>query len=113
MARRSHAGSIGFAITDQENSMNPLTPVRTTITALACGVLLVAPGLAHAKPNPTYKVSIKGNQVSTWNQSHSPQFACDATVTGSGSQDVPIITDKAVKIELFQPKGTPALLAEP
>lgn len=93
--------------------MNPLTLVRTAIAAIACGCLLVAPGAAQAKANPTYKVSIKGNQVSTWNQVHVPAFACDASVTGAGSQDVPIVTDKALKLELFRPKGMPALLAEP
>jgi hypothetical protein len=113
MAGGTRAGRIGFAINDQENPMNPQAPVRTAIAALTCGLLLVAPGLASAKANPTYRVAIKGNQVSTWNQSHTPTFACDATVNGAGSQDVPIITDKPVKLELFRPKGTPALLAEP
>jgi hypothetical protein len=93
--------------------MNSIKSLRIAAATLACGCLLVAPSLAQAKSNPTFKVSIKGNQVSPWNQSHTPTFACDATVTGAGSQDIPIITDKAVKLELFRPKGLPALLAEP
>jgi hypothetical protein len=90
-----------------------MNPLRIAAGALACACLLVAPSLAQAKKNPTYAVSIKGDQVSTWNQSHTPAFACDATVTGAGSQDVPIVTDKPLKLELVRPKGMPALLAEP
>jgi hypothetical protein len=92
--------------------MLTLNRVRAGLVAALALTLLAAPS-AFAKKNPTYKVSIKGNQVSTWNQSHMPQFACDATVTGAGSQDIPIITDKPVKLELVRPKGMPALLAKP
>ena len=83
-----------------------------TVCAVAAALFAV-PTTASAKKAPTYKVSIKGNQVSTWNESHMPQFQCDATVTGAGSQDIPIITDKPIKLELVQPKGLPALLAKP
>ncbi len=85
---------------------------RFALGCLSLVTLLVIPAVASAKA-PTYKVSIKGNQVSTWNQSHTPEFQCDATVTGAGSQDIPIITDKPLKLALFRPKGMPAVLAEP
>jgi hypothetical protein len=70
--------------------MNIPTPLRTAVIAAVGACLLVAPRLAAAKKNPAYRVSIKGDQVSTWNQSHTPTFACDATVTGAGSQDMKI-----------------------
>lgn len=92
--------------------MTAFSRLRTGLVAGLAISLLAAP-TALAKKNPTYKVSLKGDQVSTWNQSHMPQFACDATVTGAGSQDVPIITDKPIKLELYRPKGMPAVLAQP
>lgn len=86
--------------------------LRAGLLAALAVSLLAAPS-ALAKKNPIYKVSLKGNQVSTWNESHMPQFPCDATVTGAGSQDIPIVTDKPLKLELFRPKDQPALLAKP
>ena len=93
--------------------MNSIKSLRVAAAAVACGCLLVAPGAASAKKNPTYAVSIKGNQVSAWNQAHVASGFCDATVNGAGSQDIPIITDKPLKLELFRPKGMPALFAKP
>src|SRR3712207_8108617 len=74
---------------------------RFALGCLSLATLFAMPTAASAKA-PTYKVSIKGNQVSAWNQSHMPQFQCDATVTGAGSQDIPIITDKPLKLELYR-----------
>jgi len=93
--------------------MKTPSPLATALATLVAGCALIAPSLASAKAPPTYKVSIKGNQVSTWNQTHVPNSPCDASVTGAGSQDIPIITDKPLKLELVRPKGMPALLAEP
>jgi hypothetical protein len=92
--------------------MKTPSPLITAVATLVAGCALVAPSLATAKAPPTYKVSIKGNQVSTWNQVHVPTFTCDASVTGAGSQDVPIITEKPLKLQLVRPKGMPAFLAE-
>jgi hypothetical protein len=95
----------------QEMKMSFGQRARLGLCATAVA-LLALPAAAGAKA-PTYKVSIKGNQVSTWNQSHTPTFPCDATVTGAGSQDIPIITDKPLKLQLLRPKRMPALLAAP
>jgi hypothetical protein len=86
---------------------------RTALGVLAAA-LLALPAAAEAKKKaPQYDLKITGNQVSTWNQSHMPEFRCDATVTGAGSQDVPITVKKGVRVELVRPKGLPALLAAP
>jgi hypothetical protein len=80
--------------------------------ALAAAALLLAPAASEAK-NPTFKVAASGNQVVTWGQGHTPQFACDATVDGNGSQELYWQLEDPVKLELVRPKSAAALLAAP
>lgn len=87
-------------------------PIRAFAAVLTAALLAVPAAAEASKKAPQFDATITGSQVSTWNQSHMPQFACDATVTGAGSQQVPIPVKKT-RLELFRPKGMPALLAKP
>lgn len=83
---------------------------RFALAAIAAAAL-IAPAGAAAKA-PVFKATIKGSQVTTWGQHHDPEFACDATVDGSGSQIVRYESD-AVKLTVVKPKGALPVLAQP
>jgi hypothetical protein len=86
---------------------------KTFLAIAACALLLPAGAQAKAKP-PTYELEASGNQITTWSQSHAPQFACDASVNGNGSQQLYWQLDDPVRVALFKPKGGAApLLADP
>jgi hypothetical protein len=82
---------------------------RIALTALSLAALAL-PASAAAKA-PVYKATVKGSQVSTWGQHHAPQFACDATVNGSGSQQVRFESEP-LKLTLVKAKGTLPVLAQ-
>ncbi len=86
-------------------------PIRALVALLAVTLLAVPASASASKKAPRFDLTITGSQVSTWNQSHFPEFACDATVTGAGSQQIPFAVKKT-RVALFQPKGLPAVLAE-
>lgn len=82
--------------------------------ALAVGAL-AAPAVASATPvkAPLFALTLKGTQVSTWEQQHDPQFACDATVRGNGSQQLGYDLRKPITLKLVVPKQGKATLALP
>ena len=82
------------------------------LAVLAAGALAL-PAAAEAKPKaPLFKATVKGSQVSTWSQHHAPQFTCDATVNGNGSQMVRFESDP-VKLTVVKAKGALPVLARP
>lgn len=93
--------------------MNIRQPLAVSIVSLCAGLALAVPGLAEAKKTPVYKISLQGSQVSTWTQSHDPQYQCDATVRGNGSQSVTYKTFDPSRVTLHRPKGLQPYLASP
>jgi hypothetical protein len=90
---------------------------RTIVICILALAALAAPASAGAKPKPVtaplFSVTLKGTQVSTWEHSHDPQYACDATVRGNGSQQLKYSLANPIKLKLVEPKGGRALLALP
>jgi hypothetical protein len=96
----------------KEHPMSTRNPLPYRAAAVVAGLALMAiPAAANAKDPPRFKLSFKGSQVITWSQGHIAQSACDATVTGDGSQSVSYKAFDPSRLELIRPKGQPALLA--
>jgi hypothetical protein len=93
--------------------MNPTFRRLAALAIGAIGALALVGSASAASKTPLYKLTLKGSQVVTWSQSHLPQFDCDATVTGNGSESITYETFDPIKVALFRPAGKPALFAEP
>jgi hypothetical protein len=100
-------------------STSPLTRIkRTILVCILALAALAAPASAGAKAKPKpvaplFSVTLKGTQVSTWEHTHDPQHACDATIRGNGSQQINYDLLSPIKLKLVVPKGGRALLVLP
>lgn len=84
---------------------------RHALAALVSAALII-PATADAAKSPVFKATVKGSQVSTWNQQHAPQFACDAAVNGNGSQMVRFESDPVALTTVKTHEGFQVLAAK-
>lgn len=64
---------------------------------------------AEAKSDPEYELSVRGSQVTTWTYSHDPEFECDATIRGNGSQSITYGTRKPIRVKVVKSPSGPLL----
>lgn len=109
--------------------MRKSTIGRTVCTAAAAALVAAVPATAEAKPAPlkqaTFKATLSGSQVTTWEYHHKKDKdnPCDATVDGNGDQTIKFGRPNSFKItftappkkdpDLFGTSGRPSALTTP
>src|SRR3954452_23005424 len=75
------------------------------LCALAAAVLPAAAQAATPGPKVSeawFRVSVEGVQTTTWTADHKPQFRCDSTYRGNGSERVTFASRRPAVVRAFR-----------